>query len=384
MISIIKRVAKRIGGRGAADAAGPAVVEGEAVLSDQNTMEAQVLAALSRVNDPELGRDLVSLGMVQNVRACDGVVAFTLVLTTPACPMRAQIQQAAEAAVRAIPGVTQVNVELTSNVSARANAAKESVLPGVRNVIAVASGKGGGGKSTVAVNLAAALAESGARVGLLDADIYGPSIPTLMGAVERPDVQNDRLLPVERYEVKLMSLGFLLDENAPVIWRGPLVARAISQLLSDVEWGELDYLIVDLPPGTGDAQLTLAQSVPLTGVVIVMTAQDLALNIASKALLMFRRMEVPVLGVVENMSAFVCPHCQQETPIFGESGRGELAAARLDAPFLGAVPLEPAIVTEGDEGTPSIVAHPQSRQAEAFRSIARAVAARVSVLNLSE
>ena len=236
MISIIKRVAKRIGGRGAADAAGPAVVEGEAVLSDQNTMEAQVLAALSRVNDPELGRDLVSLGMVQNVRACDGVVAFTLVLTTPACPMRAQIQQAAEAAVRAIPGVTQVNVELTSNVSARANAAKESVLPGVRNVIAVASGKGGVGKSTVAVNLAAALAESGARVGLLDADIYGPSIPTLMGAVERRRAERPPsaggALRGEADVARLPS-----RRERPVIWRGPLVARAISQLLSDVEWG---------------------------------------------------------------------------------------------------------------------------------------------------
>ncbi len=357
--------------------------EGDAIVSGNGVTEEQILKALSKVKDPELGRDLVTLGMVQNVRVCDGNVALTVVLTTPACPMRAQIKESVEEAIRALPGVQQINVEVSSNVAARSAQSAEELVPGVRNIIAVASGKGGVGKSTVAVNLAVALAETGARVGLLDADIYGPSIPMMMGTDERPRVRDERLVPIERYEVKLMSLGFLMDDNAPVIWRGPMVAGAIRQLLKDVNWGELDYLLVDLPPGTGDAQLTLAQSVPLTGVVVVMTAQDVALRIATKALWMFQKMGVPIAGIVENMSTFVCPHCAEETSIFGEAGSGEAAAFRLEVPFLGSVPLEPAIVQEGDMGTPSIVAHPDSRQAGAFREIARAMAGRVSVLNLS-
>ncbi|MBI3946837.1 MAG: Mrp/NBP35 family ATP-binding protein [Armatimonadetes bacterium] len=349
----------------------------------QPVTEEQVLAALSQVKDPELGRDLVTLGMVQNVRVRDGAVGLTLVLTTPACPMRGQIQEAAEVAVRGIPGVNDVRVEMSSRVAARAGAPGEDLVPGVKNIVAVASGKGGVGKSTVATNLAVALAQMDASVGLLDADIYGPSIPTMMGATERPAVKKERLLPVARHGVKLMSLGFLLEASAPVIWRGPMVAGAIRQLLSDVDWGDLDYLLVDLPPGTGDAQLTLAQSVPLTGVVVVMTAQDVALSIATKALMMFRKMDVPVLGVVENMSSFVCPHCREETAIFGREGDGERAATRLDVPFLGRVPLEPAIVAEGDRGTPSVAARPDSRPAQAFRDIARTMAGRISILNLN-
>jgi len=350
-------------------------------VSESKVSVDQVRAALGKVMDPELQRDLVSLGMIQNLEVDDGAVSFDLVLTTPACPLRNQIREAAEAAVRAVSGVTEVRVRVTSKVSSRP-CADQALLPGVKNVIAVGSGKGGVGKSTVAVNLAVALAEAGARVGILDADIYGPSIPLLMGAEERPLLVDGRLRPLERYGVKLMSLGFLIDGNAPVIWRGPMVAGAVRQLLTDVEWGELDYLVVDLPPGTGDAQLTLAQSVPLTGAVIVMTSQEVALSIASKALLMFRKMDVPVLGVVENMSSFVCPHCEQETPIFGPRGGGEKVAAALDAPFLGSVPLDPAIVEESDQGTPSIAAHPESRQADAFRKIASAMAAQVSQRNL--
>lgn len=352
-------------------------------MSDIGVTEERVLAALRQVQDPELGRDLVSLGMVQNVRVQNGEVAFSVVLTTPACPLRSQIKQAAEKAVRAIPGVQSVQCEMTSKVKGHAPQKKEDeapLLPGVKNVIAIASGKGGVGKSTVAVNMAMALSESGARVGLLDADIYGPSIPMMMGVNTRPEVKNNRLQPVQQYGVRLMSLGFLVADDAPVIWRGPLVAGTIRQLLAEVEWGELDYLLVDLPPGTGDAQLTLAQSVPLTGVVIVMTAQDVAQRIASKALLMFQKMNVPVLGVVENMSSFICPHCGKETGIFGHQGNGEAAAKRLGVPFLGSVPLEPDIVEEGDQGTPSIVAQGDSRQAEAFRGIARATAGQVSLL----
>lgn len=352
--------------------------------NEPKVTEADVLGALRGVNDPELGRDLVTLGMIENVRVCDGRVGFTLVLTTPACPLRAQIQQAAEAAVRALPGVKGVSVEVTSRVRRAEKPNEIESLRGVKNIVAVASGKGGVGKSTVATNLAVALAGMGAAVGLLDADIYGPSIPTMMGAAERPAVTQGRLQPVERYGVRMMSLGFLLQGDSPVIWRGPLVAGAIRQFLSDVDWGELDYLVVDLPPGTGDAQLTLAQSVPLTGVIIVMTAQEVAIQVATKALQMFRKMNVPILGVVENMSHFVCPHCGHETAIFGRPGKSEQAARHLGVPFLGRVPLDPAVVTESDEGTPSVVAHPNSPPAQAFRQMAQATAARVSILNRSD
>ena len=256
-----------------------------------------------------------------------------------------------------------------------------ALIPGVKHIVAVGSGKGGVGKSTVAVNLAAAIAQTGLRPGLLDADIYGPSIPMMLGLDDLPamrEVDGRKLIvPLTRYGLKTMSLGFLLPPGAPpVIWRGPMVGGAVKQMLGDVDWGELDYLIVDLPPGTGDAQLTLAQVVPLTGAVIVMTSQDLALNIANKALAMFRKLNVPVIGIVENMGAFVCPTCGTATPIFSR-GAGEKVAAEMEAPFLGSVPLDPAIVDNGDEGVPTVVAAPHSAPAAAFRRIADAVVARV-------
>src|SRR5437667_4185797 len=257
-----------------------------------------------------------------------------------------------------------------------------ALIPGVKHIIAVGSGKGGVGKSTVAVNLAAALAQAGLRTGLLDADIYGPSIPVMMGLDESPgmrEVDGRKLIqPLQRHGLKTMSLGFLLPPGAPpVIWRGPMVGSAVKQMLGDVEWGELDYLVVDLPPGTGDAQLTLSQVVQLTGAVIVMTSQDVALNIANKALAMFQTLKVPVMGIVENMGAFVCPHCGTATPIFSR-GAGERVAAEMEVPFLGTVPLDPAIVESGDAGVPTVVADPDSASAEAFRQIARAVLAQVS------
>jgi ATP-binding protein involved in chromosome partitioning len=256
-----------------------------------------------------------------------------------------------------------------------------ALVPGVRHIVAVGSGKGGVGKSTVAVNLAAALAQAGQRTGLLDADIYGPSIPIMMGLDGSPgtrEVDGRPLIqPLHRHGLKVMSLGFLLPPGSPpVIWRGPMVGSAVKQLLGDVEWGELDYLIVDLPPGTGDAQLTLAQIVPLTGAVIVMTSQEVALNIANKALAMFQKLNVPVLGIVENMSAFVCPSCGTATPIFSR-GAGERVSAEMKVPFLGSIPLDPAIVENGDAGVPTVIAAPQSPAAEAFRQIAGAVAQRV-------
>ncbi|MCC6443542.1 MAG: Mrp/NBP35 family ATP-binding protein [Armatimonadetes bacterium] len=339
--------------------------------------EADIINALRKVREPELGKDLVSLNMVQDVKVCAGAASLTLVLTTPACPLKSEIEESARQAVLAVPGIERVDIKMTSNVT-RSTTTAEDILPGVRNVVAVGSGKGGVGKSTVAVNLAAALAESHASVGLLDADIYGPSIPTMMGINRKPEVVEGKLIPLEQHRIRLMSLGFLLGDNAPVIWRGPMVAGAVRQMLSDVEWGELDYLIVDLPPGTGDAQLTLAQTVPLTGSVIVMTSQDVALNIATKTLQMFQRLNVPILGVIENMSTFICPHCGTATPIFSTGG-GEKIGEMLDVPFLGSIPLEPRIVTEGDTGVPSVIAAPESAHADAFRKVARAMAARISV-----
>ena len=257
-----------------------------------------------------------------------------------------------------------------------------ALVPGVQYIVAVGSGKGGVGKSTVAVNLAAALAQDGLRTGLLDADIYGPSIPVMIGLNASPgtrDVDGRKLIqPLERHGLKTMSLGFLLPPGAPpVIWRGPMVGSAVKQMLGDVEWGELDYLVVDLPPGTGDAQLTLAQVVPLTGAVIVLTSQDVALNIANKALAMFQKLNVPVLGIVENMGAFVCPACGTATPIFSR-GAGERVARERGVPFLGTVPLDPAIVESGDAGTPIVISAPESAPAAAFRQIARALAARTA------
>jgi ATP-binding protein involved in chromosome partitioning len=339
--------------------------------------EADILAALDTVEDPELHRSLVAAGMIKDLRIAEGAVQFTLELTTPACPLRESLRQAAEEAVRAVPGVTDVAVTVTARVPC---SQESDLLPGVRNIIAVASGKGGVGKSTVAANLAVALAQSGAKTGLLDLDIYGPSVPLLFGVAELPEMDPERqkIFPIEREDVALMSLGFLMDPDQPVIWRGPMVAGAVQQLLRDVEWGELDYLVVDLPPGTGDAQLSLAQLVPLTGVVIVTTAQDAALTIATKALQMFRTMKVPVLGIVENMSTFVCPGCGTETQVFGCEGAGQTAAERLRVPFLGRVPLTAEIVVDGDLGVPTTAAHPETPQAQAFTAMAKKVAGIVS------
>jgi ATP-binding protein involved in chromosome partitioning len=264
--------------------------------------------------------------------------------------------------------------------------AGSGIIPGVRAVIAVGSGKGGVGKSTVAANLATSLQLDGARVGLLDADIYGPSIPTMMGARSRLlfNEAQEKIEPALRFGVKTVSIGLLMqDPSAPVMWRGPMIGRGVQQMLADVYWGDLDYLVVDLPPGTGDVQLTLAQVIPVTGAVIVMTAQDVAVNIATKALLFFQKLNVPVIGVVENMSAFACPKCGEVTPIFGKGG-GEKRAAAMGAPFLGAIPLDPAIVEHSDRGEPTVIAAPDTAQARAFREISRAVAAGVGAIQQSE
>ena len=341
--------------------------------------EQQVLSALATIVDPDLGRDVVSLGMIKDLGITGaGEVAFTFELTTPACPVRDRFKTQAEEAVGALPGVSRVDVKMTANVRPGFMRQASDMLPGVKQTIAVASGKGGVGKSTVAVNLAAALSQSGARVGLLDADIYGPSVPQLTGVREQPKVVDQKLIPLQAYGLSLMSIGFIGGGDKAMIWRGPMVSRAIQQMMGDVRWGELDYLVIDLPPGTGDASLTIAQSIPLTGVAIVATPQDLALDIAVKALQMFRSLNVNALGLVENMSWYVCPECGHEHHVFGHGG-AERAAKRLGVPFLGGIPLHEEIRVESDGGAPIVVSRPDSVAAKAFRDVASQIAARTSV-----
>lgn len=338
----------------------------------------QVKQALSQVIEPELHRDLISLGMVEGINIDSGRVSFTVVLTTPACPLRAQIEGEARAAVMAIPGVVDVAVKFDSRVPSGRGLLSQEQLPNVKNTVAVASGKGGVGKSTVSVNLAVALAQSGAKVGLLDADIYGPNIPLMMGFKGPVYRDEGGILPPEAHGVNIMSIGFFLDDKTPVVWRGPMVTGAIQQFLRDVDWGELDYLLVDLPPGTGDASLSLAQMVPLSGAVIVTTPQDVALSDVVKSIGMFQKLRVRILGVVENMSYFVCPHCLEHTDIFGHGG-GRKMSEELKVPFLGEVPLETQVRIGGDTGQPIVVSHPDSTVAAAFRDVAGALAARISV-----
>ncbi|MDQ3706058.1 MAG: iron-sulfur cluster carrier protein ApbC [Chloroflexota bacterium] len=339
----------------------------------------QVLQALSVVKDPDLGRDIVSLGFIEELNIDDrNNVSFNVVLTTPACPVKEQLKQQSESVVSAIPGVRDVNANMTSRVRQGIMTERQGI-PGVRNIVAVGSGKGGVGKSTVAVNLALALASDGARVGLLDADVYGPNVPLMMGTSAKPQQVGEKIAPVEAYGIKIMSMGFFIDADSPVIWRGPMLTKLLTQFMYDVEWGELDYLVMDMPPGTGDVQLTTAQSVPLTGSVMVSTPQDVALLDASKALMMFKKLNVPVLGIVENMSTFVCPHCQNPTDLFGHGG-AQAAAARYSVPFLGEIPLHLRIREGGDAGRPVVVDAPGTPQAEAFMQVARNLAAQVSVV----
>ncbi len=343
--------------------------------------EQQILQALSHVQEPELHRDLVTLKMVKDISIQDGVVNFTIVLTTPACPLRTQIEKEAKAAVAALPAVKTVNIKWDANVPTDARISGRINVP-IRATIAVASGKGGVGKSTVAVNLAVALSQAGAKVGLMDADIYGPNIPVMMGVEgQRPMARGDKIIPLEAYGIKLMSMGFLVGPEQAMIWRGPMLHSAIRQFLGDVDWGELDYLVIDLPPGTGDAQLTLAQSVPLTGAIVVATPQDVALADVVRGVTMFRKLEVPVLGIVENMSYFVCPHCGERTDIFDHGGARKMAE-RMEVPFIGEIPLDTKIRLGGDTGLPVMITEPDSPLGAAFRNAAENIAAKVSVMNV--
>ena len=344
--------------------------------------EQSILDALRVIEDPDFHKDIVSLGFVKDVKASDEAISVRIVLTTPACPVKERFKaQAEEVLSAAFPSVKKIEVIMDAQVTAASRAPLiENLLPQVKITIAVASGKGGVGKSTVAANLATALALTGARVGLLDADIYGPSMGIMLGVKHKPAIDEalKMIVPIEVHGVLVMSLGFLLDPDEPVIWRGPMVMKALEQLLKDVAWPELDYMVVDLPPGTGDAQLTLTQKVPLSGAVIVTTPNEVALIDARKGLAMFQKVKVPVLGIVENMSYFVCPHCQGESDIFSRGG-GERAAEQFSVPFLGGIPLDPSVRIAGDDGMPVVLAAPDSTVAQAFRELAGKVAQQASL-----
>lgn len=335
-------------------------------MPEPDTLETQIMEQLGNVIEPDLKRDLAALGMVRDVTVTDGKAALTLVLSTPAWPdKRNALREAVREAVLRVQGVQQVEIAVAVEVPATIVGTQLGLR--VRNIVAVSSGKGGVGKSTVAVNIAVALAQVGAQVGLLDADITGPNIPILMGLGGRPDSNGEKLLPMEAFGVKVMSMGFLVDAESAIIWRGPMIHHAIQQLLTDVEWGELDYMIVDLPPGTGDAQLTLAQSVPLTGALIVTQPQEVALGDALRGLTMFEQVEVAILGVVENMSG----------DFFGEGGGRRLALQR-GVPYLGSIPLDPQVRVGGDAGRPIVAVAPDSPAAVALRALARDITVRVS------
>ena len=341
--------------------------------------EQLILDNLRQIKDPDLHKDIVTLGFIRDLKISGGDVSFRIVLTTPACPVKAEMESAAREIVGGLPGVTSVSVVMDAEVPRGRGLGEKVVIEGVRNIIAISSGKGGVGKSTVAVNLAVSLALDGARVGLMDADVYGPNVPIMLGAsAARPEVEGNRLVPIEAYGVKLMSMAVLQPGDKPMIVRGPILHGLVKQFLSDVKWGELDYLIVDMPPGTGDVQLSLAQLVPVQGAVLVTTPQEVAIADVRRALRMFETVAIPVLGVVENMSYFIAPDTGNRYHIFGEGG-GEKLAEQYHVPFLGSIPLGMEVREGGDNGIPVVVGKPDSPQATAFRRVAEEVARRVSI-----
>jgi ATP-binding protein involved in chromosome partitioning len=342
----------------------------------------QVLDALRPIMDPDFNKSIVDLGFVKDLRVDGDRVSFSIELTTPACPVKAEFERAAIERVEALEGVREAAVTMTAQTrnTTSLHAPSADVLPGVRNTIAVASGKGGVGKSTTAVNLALALHAQGASVGIMDCDVYGPSLPLLMGVNARPDAVDQKILPIEGHGIKLMSMGFFLTDDSPVIWRGPMVHGLIKQFLTDVVWGDLDYLILDLPPGTGDAALTLTQQAPLSGAVIVTTANDLSLIDARKGLQMFDKVDVPVLGIIENMSFFTPPDLpDRKYYIFGQGG-GKRIAEELNVDFLGELPIDPRVVEQGDLGRPIVVSDPESDVARIFIELAGTLARKLSVI----
>jgi len=343
----------------------------------------RVLEALRQVQEPELQKDIVALNMVKDVAVKSSTASLTFVLTTPACPLKTEIETSIREVLLKLDGIREVQIRMEASVPKSRDMQGLASIPGVKNIVAVASGKGGVGKTTLAVNLAVALQRMGAAVGLMDADVYGPNIPRMMGVHGSPRaVGQDRIQPLEGFGIRLMSMGFLSPGDRPLIWRGPMLHSVIQQFVRNVDWGELDYLILDLPPGTGDVQLSLTQTVPLAGGVVVTTPSDVALEDARKAIEMFRQVKVEVLGIVENMSYFLCPHCSQRIEIFSHGG-GKKTSEEFGVPFLGEVPLDSEVRAGGDFGSPVAARGPESPEARSFYEIARRVAARVSVIDLT-
>jgi len=341
--------------------------------------DTSVLGALTAVNDPDLQRDIVSLGFVKNLHIENGRVAFSIELTTPACPVKDQMREQARAAVSAIPGVTSVEIEMTASVRAVASPdAARAPVEGVKNIVAVGAGKGGVGKTTVAVNLAIALAKCGSRVGMIDGDIYGPNVPIMLGIDTQLTTDGKKIIPAEKHGIQVISMGFMTSEDAPVIWRGPMLHGAIQQFFRDVRWENLDYLIVDMPPGTGDVALSLSQTVPVAGAIVVTTPQQVSLADSRRAVRMYQKLNIPTLGVIENMSHFVCPNCSHEADIFGHGG-GQKMAESMNVPFLGRIPIYQPIREGSDRGVPLVLSEPESPAAKAFMATAERVAAEISI-----
>jgi ATP-binding protein involved in chromosome partitioning len=343
--------------------------------------EAAVLDALRGVHDPDLKRDIVTLKFIKNLRIDAGRVAFSIELTTPACPVKDQMRDQARALVAALPGVTDVEIEMTAQVRPTVSSdINRQPVPGVKNIIAVGAGKGGVGKTTVAVNLAIALSQRGARVAMIDGDVYGPNVPIMLGINTQLQTDGQKIIPAEQYGLQLVSMAFLTSDDSPVIWRGPMLHGVIKQFFRDVNWNNVDYLIVDMPPGTGDIALSLSQSVPVSGAVVVTTPQTVSVADTRRAVKMYQKLNVPTLGLVENMSHFVCPSCERESDIFGKGG-GERLAAELSVPFLGRIPLYEPIRVGGDTGVPITVGDPNSAAARALKSAAEQLAAQLSIAN---
>jgi ATP-binding protein involved in chromosome partitioning len=340
--------------------------------------ETAVLTALQSVRDPDLHRDIVTLGFVKNLAIDAGQVSFTIELTTPACPVKDQMREQARAAVAALPGVTSVDVAMSAQVRAAAADFSRTGVPGIKNIIAVGAGKGGVGKTTVAVNLAVALAKCGSRVGMIDGDVYGPNVPIMLGLNTQLTTDGQKIVPAEQYGLHVVSIGFLTQDDAPVIWRGPMLHGVIQQFFREVRWPELDYLVVDMPPGTGDVALSLSQTVPVTGAVLVTTPQNVSLADTRRAIRMYQKLNIPTLGLVENMSYFVCPNCQHESDIFGKGG-GEGLAKAMNVPFIGRIPMYEPIRRGGDAGMPLVMSEPDSPPARAFLSAAEQMAAQISI-----
>jgi ATP-binding protein involved in chromosome partitioning len=341
--------------------------------------EAAVLDALKVVTDPDLHRDIVTLGFIKNLKVDRAQVSFTIELTTPACPVKDQMRDQARAAVMRVPGVSGVDVQMSARVrEAVGGDGTRSPIAGVKNVIAVGAGKGGVGKTTVAVNLAISLAKCGGRVGLVDADIYGPNVPIMLGMKAQLITDGQKIVPAEKFGLQVISMGFLTSDDAPIIWRGPMLHGALQQFFREVRWTDLDYLVVDMPPGTGDVALTLSQTVPVAGAIVVTTPQQVSLADSRRAVAMYKKLNIPPLGIIENMSYFACPSCAHESDIFGHGG-GEQMAGELGVPFIGRIPIYQPIREGGDSGVPLTISEPDSTASRAFMAAAELMAAQVSL-----